>query len=150
MRGAYIALAAFGLMLMTRKTNNLPRGIRNNNAGNIEFNPKTQWVGQVGDDGRFVIFDVPEHGIRAIARIITTYRKRHDINTIHGIINRWAPPVENDTLAYVESVANQTGIPAHQPLHDAQIPELIAAIIHHENGQSPYELAFIEYGVSLA
>ena len=150
MRGAWIALAVVGLIIMTKRTNDAPRGIRNNNAGNIEFNESVNWVGQVGDDGRFIIFEAPEYGIRAIARILKTYRNKYSINTIDGIITRWAPPIENDTQAYIASVANRTGIPAHQPLQDAQIPDVIAAIIHHENGQSPYDLAFIQYGVSLA
>ncbi|PHR87953.1 MAG: hypothetical protein COA78_36780 [Blastopirellula sp.] len=150
MRGAWIALAVVGIILMTKKTNEAPKGIRNNNAGNIEYNKNVNWVGQIGDDGRFIVFSAPEYGIRAIARIISTYRTKHGINTIHGIINRWAPPVENDTGSYVNSVSQKTGIPPNQPLHDAQIPAIIAAIIHHENGQSPYDLAFIKYGVSLA
>lgn len=122
-----------------------PRGIRNNNPGNIRADG-TKWKGLVGDDGSFCKFDKPENGIRAIARILATYKAR-GIKTVRQIIARWAPPNENDTEAYIRSVAAASGIPENGvPMQD-QLPDLIAAIIKHENGEQPYTRAQIISGV---
>ena len=129
---------------------NAPRGIRNNNPGNIDFNSRVNWIGQLGDDGRFIVFDTPQHGIRAIARILKTYRTKYDINSINGIISRWAPPVENDTQSYVNSVSKRVGLLPNAPVDDLHIPDIIDAIIYHENGQQPYTTAMIYQGVALA
>ena len=50
-----------------------PRGIRNNNPGNIEHNG-TNWQGMDNPphDGRFIRFVTPQYGIRAMARVLTT------------------------------------------------------------------------------
>ena len=42
-----------------------PKGIRNNNPMNLEFRTSIQWRGQLGSDGRFVVFDTPLNGLRA-------------------------------------------------------------------------------------
>ena len=76
-----------------------PRGVRNNNPGNIIAGDT--WLGRTGTDGKYVKFKAPEYGIRAMGRVIRTYRKQHKINTISSIIKRWAPPSENKTQKYI-------------------------------------------------
>lgn len=125
-----------------------PRGIRNNNPGNIRWDGSTRWRGMVAaDPAGFVIFDTPEHGIRAIARILNSYEGR-GIITLDQIINTWAPPVENKTGAYVTHLAGLLGIAPSDRVNDRA--GLIAGIIKHENGQQPYSMATIKKGVSLA
>ena len=88
------------------------RGERNKNPGNLQRDA-TKWQGMCSDqsaDPRFVIFNDPEDGIRALCRVLLSYSRSHGLNTIKAIINRWAPPVENNTTAYVGSVAQQMGI----------------------------------------
>lgn len=130
-----------------------PRGIRNNNPGNIEFNESVNWRGQTGTDGRFAKFESPVLGIRALARILKNYKRIHGINTVADVISRWAPSVENDTAAYVRSVAKATGFGAADEI-DLEDPEvlskIIPAIIKHENGKQPYEDETIREGISLA
>jgi hypothetical protein len=86
-----------------------PRGIRMNNPGNIKELPgdKTQWQGEraTDDDPVFEEFATPEAGIRALVRILAGYQQRHGLNTVAGIINRWAPSFENDTGTYAAHVA---------------------------------------------
>lgn len=128
------------------------RGVRNNNPGNIEAGT-TQWQGQVGSDGRFATFDTPEAGIRALGRNLLAYQERHGLDTVHGIINRWAPAGENDTASYVRAVANAvgTGPAAKLNLRDPQTLQALAgAIIRHENGSQPYPDAVLRAGVELA
>lgn len=140
-----VIAGVFGLIL---KKSSEPRGIRNNNAGNIEAG-RDQWQGAIGDDGRFVIFSAPEYGIRAIARILNSYKKR-GVESVSEIISTWAPPTENNTNAYIESVAGRLGVEPFEPLSVERWPELIAAIVHHENGKQPYSAALIKKGVDMA
>ncbi|EFM0018506.1 hypothetical protein DI17_004373 [Escherichia coli] len=129
------------------------RGIRNNNPGNLEFSKSNPWSGQTGDDGRFAKFETPEHGIRALGRNLLSYQ-RQGIDTVSDIINRWAPPTDNNnTDAYIKAVCAQLGVTADQQL-DASNPDtlkaLCAAIIHHENGSQPYSDQQLATGVSAA
>jgi hypothetical protein len=127
-----------------------PRGIRNNNPGNIRRTADLwQGMADVQDDPAFVQFTSPEYGIRAMSVILANYR-RAGRNTVRKIITRWAPSNENDTEAYVNAVAASLGIDPDQQLGDGDMPLLIAAIIKHENGVQPYDIALIEQGVSLA
>lgn len=129
------------------------RGIRNNNPGNLEYSKTNPWVGQTGDDGRFAKFETPEHGIRALGRNLLSYQ-RQGIDTVSDIINRWAPPSDNNnTDAYIQAVCAQLGVTADQQL-DASNPDtlkaLCAAIIQHENGSQPYSDQQLATGVSAA
>ena len=129
------------------------RGIRNNNPGNLEYSKTNPWVGQTGDDGRFAKFETPEHGIRALGRNLLSYQ-RQGIDTVSDIINRWAPPSDNNnTDAYIKAVCAKLGVTADQQL-DASNPDtlkaLCAAIIQHENGSQPYSDQQLTTGVSAA
>lgn len=118
----------------------MPRGIRNNNPGNIERN-KDRWLGMSADqssDTRFLVFDTPEAGIRALMRILINYQERHKITTLREAINRWAPPSENNSSAYVQHVSRLTGFDPDEPLDflDREINVALArAIVRHENGE---------------
>lgn len=126
------------------------RGIRNNNPGNIRVS-KDQWEGMTGDDGAFVTFDSPESGVRALGKNLLSYG-RQGYDSIEKIINRWAPPNENDTQAYINSVVAATGIPATQSL-DLSDPDTLSslaqAISFHETG-SRYDPEVYQKGVARA
>lgn len=126
------------------------RGVRNANPGNIRKS-KDQWEGAVGDDGAFVIFDSPESGVRALAKNLQSYG-RQGYDSIEKIINRWAPPNENDTKAYIDSVVSATGIPATQSL-DLSNPDTLSslaqAISFHETG-SRYDPEVYQKGIARA
>lgn len=119
----------------------LPRGIRNNNPLNIEFNSNNSWIGQVGSDGRFSKFSESKYGIRAAAKLISNYMSRYKLDTIHKIINRWCPSEEkgNNTTSYVETVSRRTGIGENVKIKRSDIPKIINAMIFVENGQNPYQ-----------
>src|ERR1700754_2952244 len=90
----------------------LPRGIRNHNPRNNERG-RDRWQGMADDqsgDPRFILFDGPEWGIRAIVRVLRSYRDRHRLRTVRRIIGRWAPPNENPTHRYVAFVCGRLGI----------------------------------------
>jgi len=124
------------------KATTLPRGIRNNNPGNIRIGDK--WQGLVMSmerkDADFCEFKDPTWGIRALAATLITYQDRYKINTIDGIIKRWAPPIENNTQEYINAVSRLTRFGAHDTLdlhrYEAMQP-ILEAIIRHENGRGP-------------
>jgi hypothetical protein len=132
-----------------------PRGFRNNNPGNIDRNA-TKWQGMADDqssDPRFVVFKTPQWGIRALARTLLTYQNQYGLKTVKAIINRWAPPGENDTGAYVKAVAESCGVDPSAPITldscDMMLP-LVKAIIVHENGSNPYSDALISEALHMA
>ena len=151
---------------MANQVMRMPRGIRNSNPGNIERNA-TRWQGMAAQqsDARFITFSAPEWGIRAIARTLITYqdkRRARDgsrIDSVREIIERWAPPSENDTAAYSRAVASALGLgPDDETVDVYRYPtmdQLVRAIIRHENGPGPYDGgwyddAVIERGLALA
>ncbi|MFB5172829.1 structural protein [Erwinia amylovora] len=131
------------------------RGIRNNNPGNIRWGD--DWKGLVPEslrtDKSFCQFKSAEYGIRAMIIILRNYQRKHGLSTIMEIINRWAPDVENDTQAYIDSVAKSTGVPADKQIDTTDsrfMTRLLQAIINHENGSQPYEFAVFMKAVDLA
>ena len=125
------------------------RGYRNKNPGNIDWNARNKWVGQVGieqtgNPPRFAVFETHEHGIRALAALLTTYQDRH---------NRWAPGNENNTDAYVYAVSRKIGVSEGDTLDlqtYAHMRPLVEAIIEHELGGNPYEARVIDEAMRLA
>lgn len=133
-----------------------PRGIRNNNPGNIDFTPENKWKGLNPKtrelDKRFCVFITPEWGIRALMILLRNYQRKHGLKTIRQIINRWAPSIENNTSAYVTHVA---GIMNKTPdtelnLSDREtLIDLAKAITIHENGMNPYNQGTFESAYEL-
>ena len=40
----------------------------------------------------FCVFSAPRWGIRAMAKILMLYQDRYNLDTVTGMISRWAPP----------------------------------------------------------
>lgn len=122
---------------MTKKS---PRGILNANPGNIRIGAKWQGLCRSQIDQSFCQFENPSWGIRALAVTLITYQDKYGINTIRNVINRWAPPIENDTSSYVDSVAAMAGrspdsvLDLHNYYH---LRPIVEGIILHENGRGP-------------
>jgi hypothetical protein len=115
----------------------LPRGLRNNNPLNIEAGGFTQGQpGFSGSDGRFARFETPEAGIGAANKLLDVYQNKHGLNSVNGIINRWAPAADgNNVNSYAAAVAKQLGIDPNAPISPEMRPQLIAAMGQHENGR---------------
>ena len=136
-------IAAFTALAGIILNSGVPRGIRNHNPLNIEA--REEWVGQIGDDGRFIIFETPLHGFRAAGRIMRSKAKR-GVRTIESIINEWAPDNENHTQNYINFVSDKAGYPADMVLNDAAYPAVLSAMVTMENGQNPYTMDEIKRG----
>ncbi len=130
-----------------------PRGIRNNNPGNIRWS-SSAWQGLDKDgkskDASFCVFVSPEYGIRALAKLLFNYYNKYNLKTIRQIINRYAPTNENNTSAYVKHVCDKVGVLPDDKIQLSDFKKLIEGIILHENGIQPYSDEVIKKGLSLA
>ena len=88
-----------------------PRSVRNNNPGNISDGPFAKSMpGYAGSDGRFAIFQSPEHGFGAMDQLLSSYGSK-GLVTPTQIISRWAPASDNNRVgAYAGTVAKRMGI----------------------------------------
>lgn len=130
----------------------MTRGELNNNPGNIRRVVGVTWLGQSDTqaDPAFVQFKDPVYGIRAIVRIMRSYQ-REGLLTLSEIIDRWAPPNENNSLAYVTDVCCRCGVEPEDPInYDWLMPSLVKAIIVHENGENIYTDSQIVQGITIA
>ena len=96
----------------------IPRGIRNNNPLNIRRS-KDKWKGLRAQqtDAQFCEFESLEWGWRAAFYLLTrTYYHKYRLYTIRKIIEKWAPPNENNTKAYIANVSRLTGIAPDEPI----------------------------------
>lgn len=129
------------------------RGIRNNNPGNIRHGDKWQGLSAEQTDSEFCVFSQPEYGIRALCRILRTYQRKYGLRDVHSIINRFAPPVENNTESYIKSVCLKLDV-TPETLIDLEekgiMLNLLKAIIRHENGEQPYSDEVLLQGIEMA
>jgi hypothetical protein len=122
-----------------------PRGLRNNNPGNIrDFG--IAWRGRVGTDnnpgGPFVVFDTMDNGARAL--MLNLNSRARDVGgvigqtTVADVINAWAPGSDgNDPASYISTVERVAGVSAQtivDPRNAEQMAALAIAITAMENG----------------
>ncbi len=115
----------------------VPRGLRNNNAGNIRLS-KTRYLGEVvpSTDKAFKQFKTPAWGYRAIFVLLDSYSRKGFI-TLRQMISRYAPASENNTENYIRYVAQNAVVSPEAPLdvNDRNVMILVvAAISRMENG----------------
>ena len=130
----------------------LPRGIRNNNPGNLNFAGQAGATKEGGPNGRFAVFGSMQEGVAALVRQIGLYVKRGR-NTIRKILEVYAPPGENNTNAYIAAVSKALGIGPDDALdteNAQQVMGLVRAITNHENGKGFVSDADIAGGFQLA
>jgi hypothetical protein len=111
----------------------LERPWRNCNPGDLRCLPDGErWDGQAGTDfargGPFAIFSSRTMGWRALAVCLLTYFEKHGLNTIDGIVDRYAPPGENNTAAYKTLVSGRLGIKADEPTNLRLQPVMLAFV----------------------
>ena len=88
---------------------NAPRGIRNNNPGNLIYTT-IKWNGKLpkeqNKDRRFEMFIAPVYGVRAMIKDL-----KHDIekgkSTVPQLIEEYAPRFENNTDNYINTVCKE-------------------------------------------
>lgn len=108
--------------------------IATNNPGNIRYNPAFR--GCTGSTKGFCNFSSLGYGYRAILVTLTTYYTKYGLKTIRGIINRYAPPTENQTENYITLVSRYSGFSADETIAQVDLVKLIPAIARQENSIS--------------
>lgn len=114
---------------------------KTNNPLNIRFNPANAWKGQISEYKGFCVFVSESYGFRAGYRLLTNYIAM-GVDTIEKIIDRWAPPCENNTEEYIKFVCNETLIPRDLYLTDNTIHDywtkiiILEAMAKMESGKS--------------
>lgn len=127
-----------------------PRGIRNNNPGNIERS-SIQWQGSIPAnqvqqvlgipyDSTFEQFTDPSYGVRAIGHVLLSKQSR-GLTTVDSIIRDYS---KTDQDAYIANVSQALNVDPQQDIDvGAVLPAFTVAIIQQENGQQPYQLSDI-------
>ena len=106
---------------------------RNNNYGNIKYDPKDDWIGGRKDpNSAFVKFDTPELGARALAKTIINGSAGL---TIDQYINKYAPASDNnDTKSYIADVAKALNKKPDELIKSEDVPAVMKAIGKREGG----------------
>ena len=130
---------------MQEKGMKLPRGLRNNNPLNIRKGSDWKGLRPQQTDPAFCQFQSILYGIRAAFILMRNHISgfkgtRRKQNTIQKLISVWAPPSENATLRYVDTVAEKVGI-SKDAIIDPDDRKLMVNIAR--------EMAFVECGVQL-
>lgn len=129
------------------------RGIRLANPGNLRHGERWQGMADDQPDPDFVKFTAAQFGVRAMGRVLLTYKKKK-VSTVRAIISRWAPKVENDTDSYVDHVADLIGVTPDEAIDvdDCEVAlKLVKAIIKHENANAmPYSDKMLLEGLRMA
>lgn len=116
-----------------------PRGLRNNNPLNIEKTNAKPWRGEIrpSQDPRFAQFESIEHGYRAAFKLLNNYQKLHGCTVLSDFINRWAPPAENNTSAYLKEVCRRARLEDVSTIDtrdEYTMRKIVAAMHYVENG----------------
>jgi hypothetical protein len=113
---------------------NAPRGIRNNNPGNLVLTNEA-WNGKIPNaqntDQRFEQFYKLPYGYRAMIKLLINYIDRFGRNTITKIIQEW----DLGNPSYISFLVQETGFSDNQVLQTdkATIKALAQAIDRMEN-----------------
>lgn len=116
----------------------MTRGYRNNNPLNMRHD-NDRWQGEVvpSQDGAFKQFETMAWGYRAAFKLLHNYQKNNGCRILSDFINRWAPPSENNTSAYVSTVAKRTGlsdVSEIDTLKGDTMRAVVSAMSYVENG----------------
>lgn len=86
--------------------------------------------------GKMAQFETPQAGLQALDSNLQSYGKQ-GVNTLAGVITKWAPPGSNNTAAYIADAAQRLGIKPDQKidLSNPVVRQAVGtAIMLHENG----------------
>lgn len=138
-----------------------PRGVRNNNPGNVKKGGST-WRGAspAADqtDPVFVRFTDPKWGIRVIAYLLKSYQRNKGKRTLRQLISEpggWAPSnVDDNPSGYANFIADRLDVTIDTPLYfetnPAQLRAVVVAIIAFENNGFSYAASVVDEGIALA
>lgn len=80
--------------------------ISKNNPFNIRYSSLNHWIGLEGETKGFCDFDSRYHGLRAGIILLRNYVYRKNLDTVKKVVERFAPPSENNTSVYIHYVSH--------------------------------------------
>jgi hypothetical protein len=118
---------------------NLPRNLRNNNPGNLEYGDFAKSHGATGSDGRFAIFSTMEAGMAAQEALLRSKYSK-GLDTIHklyygsGGVKGWLGSGADlkDADSAIKNVMRQTGIGENQRISPDQLAMVRQAMQNNE------------------
>lgn len=117
--------------------------LRNRNPLNVKG---SGWRGQIGNDEQgHARFESMEYGVRAAAMVLRSYVMKHGIDTVEGIINRFA---EGNQKEYITYVSKRMGLAAAESFDVVRrMPELLRLMARFESGKSLPDRLFAPYDI---
>ena len=119
--------------------------VQNRNPLNVKAG-NNNWVGQIGVD-RFghAQFASWEYGVRAGAFVLKNYAKKHNVDTVRGIVERFA---ESNREEYIAFLCKRLGVKHDEKFSIIKrMPELLRAMAYFESGEKLPEHLFVAYDV---
>lgn len=116
-------------------------GERINNPGNLEFAHQKGASLDIFNNHKFATFKTAQEGMDALSRQIGLNFNRDKLNNISKLITHYAPPNDNNTAAYIATLAKKLGVGATQALNlnDAEMrKKLMEAMVTVEQGRNSY------------
>jgi hypothetical protein len=118
----------------------LTRGLRLCNPGNIRAS-KEVFAGEIkSSDCCFKRFQNIVWGYRAMFVILKTYVHKYKCDTPYAIVNRWAPPIENNVSSYTRAVCAFSGLNPFEKIElceTRKMKNIVYAIAKEEQGVEP-------------
>lgn len=108
---------------------------KNRNLLNLKTLPNgAKWEGQIGvDKFGHVIFEHPAYSVRAGAIILKNYEKKHHIDTVEGLINRFC---QSNRKEYIKHLCAALHVKPDTKISlTANLHKLIPAMIQFEMGE---------------
>lgn len=120
---------------------------KNKNPLNVKaLTSGDKWQGQIGkDDQGHAVFATWEHGMRAGAIVLKNYHKKHGIETIEGIVRRFA---EGNQEQYIKFLCNRLNVKPNEKIDIVRrMPEILRAMARFESGETLPERLFVAYDI---
>lgn len=126
---------AITITLMSVSEEKQPLSVRNNNAGNIKYSVRNDWIGQTGENKGFAVFSDRSYGMRATKIVILKNIKATD--SVEGFVMRYAAE-PNETIHsenlrnYARSIESALG---RDFIKESDLEIVTKLVIKFEGGQ---------------
>lgn len=121
--------------------------VQNRNPLNVKaISGSDKWQGQIGRDKHgHAVFATWEHGMRAGAIVLKNYKLRHGIETVRGIVERFA---EGNRAEYINFLCRRLRVKPDEKIDIIRrMPEILRAMARFESGESLPDHLFVAYDI---
>ena len=110
---------------------------KNKNPLNVKSMPHAVWEGQVATDRHgHAVFSSWEYGIRAASLTLRSYARRHSIDTVEAVVQRFAKTATPENKArYTGFLARRLNVGPREKINLIErMPELLRHMAKYESG----------------